>query len=254
MNIKEFLFIIFKSLNPDSLKQLIEGKLKNSIVYFSFLILFGLILASLLFLPQLVSFPNAMEEKFSKFDYFNISINQKMNSPLILTEEPLPKIVIDTTQERNRTDEDLLITETSMIRKSLFGEEKTEVESFSNILYNKDKIRKFVIYTAIIMIPSLFVLGYLFYFIKFVLIILASWAIALLILKLTKHKFKPLKIFKIGLYSSSVMVLLEIITSPFIRLRLIPLLIYLGLFGIAVWMNVEKDLFIKHKKKVDFKF
>jgi len=200
MNLKEFIFTIFKSLNPDSLRQLIEGKLKDSIKYFSFLVLFSLIIASLLFLPQLVSFPRTIEDKFSKFEYFNISVNQRMNEPLILTKEPLPKIVIDTTQERNRTDEDLLITETSIIRKGLFGEEKTEIESFSNILYNKDKIRKFVLYAAIILIPSLFVLAYIFYFIKFMLIILVFWTIALLILKLTKHKFKLLKIFNISIY------------------------------------------------------
>ncbi len=50
------------------------------------------------------------------------------------------------------------------------------------------------------------------------------------------------------------MVLLEMITSPFIKIRLIPLLIYLAIFGVAVWMNVEKDLIIKHKKNIDFKF
>jgi hypothetical protein len=254
MFIKEVIFTIFKSLNPDSIKELIEGKLKDSLKYFSFLVLFALILASLLLLPKLVTFQKTIDEKFSKFDYFNISIKQKMNSPLILTENPFPKIVIDTTQDRNLTDEDLLITENKIIRKGLFKEETTEIESFSNILYNKDKIQKFVIYASIIMVPSLFVIAYLFYFIKFMLIILAAWAIAILILKLTKHKFKLARIFKIAVYSSTIMILLEMISMPFVRLRLIPLLIFLGIFGIAVWMNVEKEFVIKHKKeKSNFK-
>ena len=91
------------------------------------------------------------------------------------------------------------------------------------------------------------------------LIILVSWGLAILILKATKHKFKLMKIFKIGIYSSTIMVLLEIISFPFLRLRLIPLLIYLGIFIVAVWMNSEKDFIIKHKKEkkekeIDFKF
>ena len=87
------------------------------------------------------------------------------------------------------------------------------------------------------------------------LIILATWGLAILILKLTKHKFKILKILKIGIYSSTIMILLEMIPLSFIKLRLIPLIIYLAIFGIAVWMNSEKDFIIKHdKKSIDFKF
>ncbi len=253
MNIKEFIFTIFKSLNPDSFKKLIEGKFKDSLQYFSLLILFALIISSILFMPKLVALPATIDEKFSKFNYFNISIEQEMNEPLTLTENPL--IVIDTTQERNRTNEFLLITENYIFRKGLFREEKTEITSFSNILYNKEKIMKFVLYSTLILIPSIFILAYLFFFIKFILIILATWGLAILILKLTKHKFKILKIFKIGIYSSTIMVLLEIIPLSFIRLRLIPLIIYLAIFGIAVWMNTEKDFIIKHdKKSIDFKF
>ncbi len=254
MFIKEVVFTIFKSLNPDSIKQLIEGKLRDSIKYFCFLVLFALIIASLLLIPKLADFNNTVDEKFSKFEYFNISINQKMNSPLILTDSPLPKIVIDTTQERNRTDEYLLITENKIIRKGLFREETTEIESFSNMLYNKDKIKSFVLYASIIMIPSLFVIAYILYFLKFALIIAAAWALAIFILKITKHKFSIVKILKIAIYSSTSMILLEMISMPFITLRLIPLIIFIGIFGVAVWMNIDKEIDIKHKKKIEFKF
>ncbi len=253
MNIKEFIFTIFKSLNPDSFKKLIEGKFKDALLYFTFLILFALIISSILFMPKLIALPDAINEKFSKFNYFNISINQEMNEPLTLMEEPL--IVIDTTKERNRTNEFLLITENYIFRKGLFREEKTEIKSFSNILYNKEKIMKFVLYSLIILLPSIFIIAYAFFFIKYILIILITWAIAILILKLTKHKFSLLKIFKIGIYSSTIMILLEIIPLPFIRLRLIPFIVYLAIFSIAVWMTTEKELIIKHdKKKIDFKF
>jgi len=254
MNIKEFLFTIFKSLNPGSFKQLTEQGFRKAFLYFIFLILFALVISSILFIPKIINIQDTIDEKFSKFDYFNISIKQEMNAPLTITEKPL--IVVDTTQERNRTNEFLLITENYIYRKTLFGEEKKEIESFSNILYNKEKIKNIILYASIFILPSLFVLAYLFYFTKFMLIILASWGLAILILKLTKHNFKILKILKIGFYSSTIMVLLEIVPLSIIRLRLIPLIIYLIIFSVAVWMNSEKDFLAKkHSKgKIDFKF
>ena len=203
----EVLKIFLKTLNPDSYANLIKKNIKETTQYFLYIILFSLLLTTIISLPFLIKFPGHFSEEINKFDRFTIKINQSMNEPIHLGNI----ITIDTTNKtKNITTEKILITKDYVYTKNKFcllfdtfcflnkNIEKKKTTEYSNIIEYNENISKTIYLLLILLSPFIFISLYLFYVIKYIILILSSSIIIFLVLFLAKRKLS-IKNMKVGL-------------------------------------------------------
>jgi hypothetical protein len=254
MGLKEFVKTIFKTSNPFSAKYLVvEKKLIDAFIFFFLLLFLTLLITTLLYIPKIIKYPDYVQDKISKFDNLSIIFNGEMNSPLTISEKPL--VVIDTSRN-NITNETILVSEGKTFFKWFFIKKEYNA-SHTNILDSPEKIKKFIILMTVLLAPVIWFALYIYLGMKYLLIILIAILVALIALKIAKRDIKFNLLLKAGIYSSTLMILLDLIPKPFINLRFIPILIFAGLFTITAWMvSQEKgekkgfDIRVKEKEKV----
>ena len=238
MSFKEFLTTIFKSFSPNSCKYLArEKKLADAFIYFFGVLFLTLLITTVLFTPKILNYPKLVDEKISKFNNLTITFNGEMNAPLTLSTNPL--IVVDT-KKSNLTNEVILVSQDKTYFKWLFIKKESNM-SYTNLLDSPEKIKKLVVTLTILMAPVLWFALYIFIAIKYLFIILMAILIVSILLKIFKRQMKFINLMKAGLYSSTLMILLELVSLPFIKLSYIPLLIFAVLFAAAAWLVSEKE-------------
>lgn len=244
MRIKQFIFLYIKSFNPTNYKQIA----KKNFDYFLMLLFFTVIFGGIFSIPRLMHYPENIEKSLAKFNRFNITgVDIQMNEPIILLKNP--KTVLDLTQDRDITDETILITKSqiqwrrfgpSLFDLRIFKTEKKPISEYSDVLQNVNKIRGLYWLIFLVLLPSLFFLVYVLNLIKFSLLIFFSSLLAYLILKTRKKRTKFSRILTVAVYSISLMITLEIAISPLFSFGIFPLLIYLGQFTAGLYLISDK--------------
>jgi len=233
MVFKEFITTILRSFNPASAKYLTaEKKLVNSFVYFFALLFLTLFITTLLFIPTLLKYPKLVDDKIAKFDNLSITFNGEMNSQLIISEKPL--ILVDTSKN-NITNEFILVSKDKTYFSWLFVDREYDV-SYTNILNSPEKIKNAVMTLTILLAPGIWIAIYLALAAKYILIILIAVAVSLIALKIAKREIRFTSLLKAGIYTSTIMILLDLIPKPFMNMRFIPILVFGVLFAITAWM------------------
>src|SRR3989344_1466786 len=98
-----FITTFLYSFHPKRYNELANRPAKKVASYYFSLIFVIFIIATLIALPQIITFSSYLENQISHFDEFKIDITQKMDSPIIATEDN-PKIVVDTAGMTNISD------------------------------------------------------------------------------------------------------------------------------------------------------
>ena len=215
-----FIILLLKSLNPDSYRMLKEKELKKAFSFFFTLIIILLLALFITFIPSINSLPTMINQSLSRFETFTVQ-------PVINGNEEIrfdyggTSIVYSPT-ERNLSDEVILFTNTKIkyekpcfsiiptycYFRNLKGENiiVKDYSEFFNLKENKDLIKG--IKTIILMlIPVLFILGFL-YVSAYALIIILLITIAFkIILMIAKKKAGFSELLKIGLYSSTTLLI-----------------------------------------------
>jgi hypothetical protein len=279
MALKELFYTIFKSLNPESYDELTSRPLSDSIKYFFFITFVSLLIMFFLLIPAFYSFPGYWNDKISNFDELNVNFSFQLKQPFYLLDDPAIKVE---QSGSNLTDARMLITEDGIFYKSLifFGNKKViPLSDTYNLAGERPNVSRLIFF----MLPSLLFWSMVFFTIYFIAIIIISILLSGIISRALGSRVHPSKVVKIGLYASTILVLLQLLLIPFLRTLFIPIIAYWILLLIIMFLfkdehqprgpyapskgNSKKDIFSKKevysgedsqdslprkKKKVDF--
>lgn len=276
MALKELFYTIFKSLNPESYDELTHRPLSDSIKYFFFITFVSLLIMFVLLIPAFYSFPGYWNDKVANFEELDINFSFQLKQPFYLLDDPTIRVE---QSGSNLTDARVLLTEDGIFYKSMifFGNKKViplhETYSLADEQPNVSRLTFFIL-------PSLVFWSMVFFTIYFIVIIIISILLSGVIAWLLGSRIHPSKVVRIGLYASTILVLLQLLLIPFLRTMFIPIIVYWLLLLIILFLfkdehqshgsyvtsgNSKKDIFSKKKiyedddsspaikkKKVDF--
>jgi len=232
----DFLKTIFRSFNPDSYNKLSQRSIAAGIGYLANLVLLSVMILALIVSFNMAAFQHSIKDELTKLDSLDISFNLK---------EPIQfsKQKITLTNEGNYTNENLLITESELIRKPtacllfkptcLFVKEPVRT-NYSNLPEHKENVSSFVFFVLLLMIPGLLLVYLLYFLIKTLIIILVLSYTVKIITHFVKFRIKLRKIMLIAMYSSTVFIILEPINLVVWNLYYMHVLLYIIFFAIGI--------------------
>jgi len=194
-----------------------EQKPSRSVKYFLKLMILGTILLFLFSIPAFMKFSEKFGDSLSKFNYLTLSLNYSMKEPIVFfSGDSQKQLTIDlgsnsTTIESGK----LLITNHSIIKKSWLGSELINTTGYSNVLEHKDKYRGFLTGILLFMLPSLVVLAYLFFSIKFFAMILIISFATFVISRVVRFEVGFKDCFNCTLYPFTIAIIAGMILFPY---------------------------------------
>lgn len=277
MALKDIFYTMFKSLNPESYDELTSRPISDSIKYFFFITFVSLLIMFVLLIPALYSLPGYWNDKINNFETLDVNFSFQLKQPFYLLEDPAVKVE---QSGSNLTDARILLTEDGIFYKSMifFGNKKVIP---LNEAYDLAEKRPDMSRLMLFLLPSLVFWSMVFFAIYFVIIIMVSILLSGLIAWSLGSRVHPSKIVKIGIYASTILVLVQLLLMPFFRTLFIPIIAYWILLLIILFLfkdgshnqgsygvsrgSSKKDIFskreshddddspvVRKKKKVDF--
>jgi len=237
-----FLKTLIQSFNPESYHDLSNRPLGSAVKYlFGILVVSSLIFAVLITI-NLVSIHSNLNKELTKLD--SLKVICELREPIIIDKHD---IVI--ANEKNYTDENLLITSREISRKPLlcailsptciFKNEPIKT-NYRNLGKNPDDLGNFLFIIFILMFPGLLLLYLLYSLIKTLIIIFIMSLIAYSIIKAVKLKMKFRQILLCALYSSTIVLLAEPFNIILWNLYYIHIIIFIIIFIISVLLISER--------------
>jgi len=233
LNLKNnLLFLILKrvynSANPAEFEKLTHKPIAKAFKHTLFILFICFIIMSILALPKIISIKSNLENQFSHFDKLTLNIEAEMNSPLVFTEKD-SQIVIDTNNQLNMSKEKLLITKDYIYYKPYNSIKKINTSDFKNLLENKEKTSNILSFLIILALPSILLTSYILYSIKYLFIAIVFTLLGFIIARLRINPIKFKQILKIALYSTTSIILIEVISVPFSTSYLFPFAQLMGM-------------------------
>lgn len=230
MGLKEFFQTIGMSFNPSAYEKLGERKLTNSINHYISMVAVVFIAMCLLFIPALVMLPKNTQEALNNFETLDINITSEMTGPIKIPGLH-PLIIIDTSKEYNNIEEgNVLVTEGAIFYKLLPLMKPKKIVREGDFLENKEQIAAFIMVILVSMLPMLLVAAYLYFLVKYLFFILAGVLIAFIAVRIIRFGITLAELFKVGLFASTIMVVVGLLTKPFV-----PFVYYIDLLLFVVY-------------------
>jgi hypothetical protein len=253
-NFKHFIFNLLKSLNPKYYRELAEKDISNAFLYFFILIGIAFLLMSIISVPKLLFLKADLNQAFLDVTSLHINADFQTAKPISLPKDK-PVISFDTTNNKTLEKEAILVTDKSMYY-NLFGK-KTEIPIGSYEMgTNRQQPSEFIIGILLFILPSIFAFYYIIYALKYSVLIIVLALASYVIAKVTKNKSTLKEAIVLSVYTSTAMILLEILSLPFfitdyilvyspfvgVNFSLIAITIYLVLYATAIRLNGNPDL------------
>lgn len=225
MNFKPLFYTLFKSLNPYNYKELIENKFSKILTYYTFIIFFTILLTFILLIPAIYSTNEYISRGTSHFDSIILRSDVSLKDSFNVLNTPLIRFENNT---NNITDEFLLITPETISYKSylFFGHQKDITLKQDIDLASNERAKKAIGLIFFFMLPSLLFWSIIFSMVYFTIIIFLTLIVMLMISGILRINIGFLRLLKICVYSSTVLILLQLLLIPFFRIFALPLAIY----------------------------
>ena len=251
----EFIKTIGKSMYPHSLRKLGERKLGEAVSYLLSLVFVSFIIMSIFALPTLIGIGGYVNDQFSKVEELSIDINFKTTEPIIITERN-PQIAIDTTGTIAEVNDTRALVTNEAILYTFFGRTRSiNLTQFKDVKANKDEVTKNLLWLLLLILPSVIIGLYVIYLLKYIILILLVTWIVYGICRIFNLKLKFKRLLTMGIYASTIMVILEIIAIPFglsevwiplrialaVSVSLIPLALYIIMIAISAILTGSKE-------------
>lgn len=212
---KEFIKAVPKSLYPDAYKKLADEKFHTAIKYVPLLLLFSLIIMCLAYIPVFMLMPGQLGDEISKFTTLNIKITEDMKEPIVFPKEE-PFIIVDTTGKYTELGkESVLVTDKVIQYRPGISTQTIQVSEDVNALDYKDNMIELIVFILIMIVPSLLILLYLSFLIKYIVLIAVAWFVGYLISKIAKSAITFMQMLKVCIFATTLMILVEVISKPF---------------------------------------
>jgi len=227
---------------PSEFHELTKAPLYNSLAYFTKILIIAFIIMSILYIPKLIDLRDQISSQISKFDDFRITGTVKQNSAIFIPEKE-PLIVIDATgNEVSPEKERITITRDTLFYKLFGGRKEVPLSQIKDLSQNKDVVSRLASYIFIFIIPSVLFFSFAGIWIKYLLAGFVIGTIVFLITDLTRFGNSWFNCVKAVFYSSTLVILIEVISRAIsdkwmvslfsmwgFHLYLIPLVIWLVL-------------------------
>lgn len=246
MNFKPLFYTLFKSLNPYNYKELIENKFSQIIKYCFFILFFAIFLTFILLIPAIYSTNEYISQGTSHFDNIILRSDVSVKDSFNILNTPLIRFENNT---NNITDEFLLITPETISYKSylFFGSQKDITLKQDVDLASNERAKKAIGLIFFFMLPSLLFWSIIFSMIYFTIIIFLTLIVMLMISGILRINIGISRLLKVCMYSSTVLILLQLLLMPFFKVFALPLAIYWIL--ILVVLFVLRDNFEDNKNR-----
>jgi hypothetical protein len=251
MGLKNFFKTVGMSFNPVAYDELSERLVGNTFKYFLAVLLLGFILAFLLAVPKIAGTAHYLNEQFNKFEKLDVNLDYEMKEPVVITEN-YPLVTIDTTKEPKEFKKGVLITEEKFYYAILpFTSPRSfDIKKAYDVAANSGNASNYIYVLLLLMLPSFLVFGYLNFFIKFLLVVIAGFILALVIARIIRYGITVRELINVSLYAATPMILIRMITLPFL-----PHIYYVEyvLFGLFLLMGIIKtgdfEAVARHRKR-----
>ncbi len=242
-----FLKTVLQSFYPDSYQKLSEKSLRQGMVYFLQIVMLSLAILVVLIIANIASFQLAVNNELAKVDSLNITGSVNLSEPILFEKQG---IVI--ANDMNYTDENLLITNSEIIRKPflctllkpacLFTGEpvRKNISDFSSLGQDKAQIGSIFKIILLLMAPSLLFIYFVYFFLKTVMIILLLSVIGAIAARVLNYNLPFKKALLIAIFSSTIMVLAEPFNLVMWNLFYIHVILFLLLFIINISLVSER--------------
>jgi len=245
-------FLLYlKSLNPDSYSQLCEDMSVSSVFgqfFFTFFLIFLMMFA--LFIPAAIIGSEEFHARLAGFDQFTLGGNFSSPNPVTLVDNPL--IVADLDGNATFDGEKLLLTKEGITWKTFywFGESSlpwSELNDFKALPPNG--VTALFVFFA----PAFAFWGGLLLLAKYLFLIAFVSILGFFLPRFFKFVVSFSQTLKIALFSSAIMMSVEMLLFPFYRNFWLPLALFVCFFVIGLILVGERDLSESlgphHKKK-----
>jgi hypothetical protein len=247
MKLSQRLVIFLKTLNPDSYPKLCEEfEVADAAKQFLFTFILLSVVMLLLFIPAVLIGAPRLQQAMASFDSFSLGGNFSASVPVVLLRAPL--VVVDLRENATLTDQTLLFTKSDIQwrRWYLFGRDSVSWDEVRNAKAYSENA-----YTAVFLflIPSLaFWLG-LFLLLKDLLLILLFGLLAFLVPRLWRFRISPGDSLKVSFFASSIMLFVEMILFPFVRIPWLSPLLFLIFLAVGIALVGDRDLSERQRRK-----
>lgn len=249
MCIKEQLKEGCKAWVPKKYRALTTKKYPDIVRLVTTWFFFSLIIMSIVGIPSLLTFQENIEMQLHRFSTFSLSSNISLEAPIEVSQTPL--IIINPSQE-NLSDENILLTSENIQIKRAFWQEP-RIIPWSTILSVSEHASMYAQWISILLIvllPTILLLVCLFFFIQALLLVLIVASISFIILKISRFHLSFSQLLKISTLMLIPLFTLQIIPLFYFRWLLIPLILYVLMTSIAIFLTGESKLERSHKKRV----
>jgi hypothetical protein len=233
---------VFHAFNPFKFHELTNDSFYSSLAYFTKIMIIAFIIMSILYVPALVDLKDQIGGQISKFDEFSIKGTVKQASPITVPEKE-PLIIIDATgNEVLPGKERITITRDTLFYKFFAGRKEVPLSQIKELSQNKEVVSRLVSYIIIFIFPSVLFFCFAGMWLKYMIAGIIIGTMAFLLTDLTRFGNSWLVCAKATFYSSTLVILAEVISSAVsakwmfslfsfwgFHIYLVPLLIWLVL-------------------------
>ncbi|MBI1970328.1 DUF1189 family protein [Candidatus Woesearchaeota archaeon] len=213
--LQEFWSMFLTSLNPTRYHRL-EPTLSKSLFYFVSMVFMVFLLTSILYIPSLLTLPSYVQKELNKFDSLQISLDYKLKEPIVVPKNN-PLIVIDVIDNPKPVQEGIIIiTGNELYYQPYPYAQRRVIRNDDNLLQKGNELSGLFGMLAVITAPVIFVAGFLYFFLKYIVIILIASVIGYLLARIAHFGIEYQDMFRVGLHASTAMVVIGLLTRPFI--------------------------------------
>ncbi|MFH1591364.1 MAG: DUF1189 family protein [archaeon] len=237
----EFFKTIPRTFNPDAYVELSRRSFRDASSFFVSLAIVGFFILVLFSIPKFADGFSMVEGEMEAINTFHVTFDINMSHPILIPAED-PAVVIDVINpEREDGDEILSFDKKGLHFKYGFLSGGLPLSQDIDLADHKDEYLSAVWLMLVLMAPTLLFLGFMVFLIKLFLEILILTILGVLLAKISRLRVTPRQVLRIGIYTTSVPVLVAAIVLPlYPDLFFIPPILHLIYFAIAVILNGQE--------------
>ncbi len=215
--LRNFLSMVGKSLNPSKYEELHKTSSGTALAYFFMAVLFTFLVMCLLFIPQILTSGSYIQDKLEAFDELKINIEYDQAEPIYIPEK-YPILTIDTINNYTTLNQGMmLITDDATYYRILpFGNVKV-IEDSEDLLERSDEVSNFLSIIGIMMVPMIMAFSYVYFTLKFLLIAIIGGFVGFMFARIARLSFDVGELIKLSFYASTIMILIGLLTKPFVQ-------------------------------------
>jgi len=216
MKIKHFIYNLYRGINPLKYDEIADYLMTNTFKYFFSVILIGVIVLFIFSIPMIYNFRTTFESSVSKFSQLGFNATASLKEPIKYPEQ-IPLVVVDFSNNSKNYYSGLgpkIVLSKNEADFHFFGKNIVKYDMFKDVIANKEKISNFLFGVLLISIPGMLMLAYGTMWVFYFALIIAIAIIGFLFSRLARFEISFSSCFKIGVFSSTVIIILNSILWP----------------------------------------